>query len=358
MSRRRQLFFTTMALLLFSQIFLLSSQIFLLDNGFIWNRNDSLQVEAKIVRARELEQKGPPLKIVGFWHIGGNYKRTNVTRDAFVIKQAKEILSEYLFSEEGLNSGRYQLAALNYVTRVNLTEETKSYLQVASNGIIQEILPTALLEEMKENEEYFEFPTLAELHSYCTARPENVDDVVFYMHSKTADDERISMEDYLLGKSCVACMEEETKMACGPNYKGWDSVEFRWPHFSGNFWMTRCSHVTRLNFPWDNVILHEAKQLILHQSKLNRRSCPYPPYGRYKAEFWMNNDAGRRINNPKRRCNGWLNYDYVPLDKKYGLIQPENLCTNNIEYATSYRMGPMFVGKRKVDISNSIWHIE
>lgn len=93
-------------------------------------------------------------------------------------------------------------------------------------------------------------------------------------------------------------------MACGANYvHGW-----RWPReyslltlslvfityiltlhiasitdFSGNFWMTRCSHVSKLNAPFFPEVLQE-------------KNTPhsYPPYGRYMAEYWMMNDAGKR----------------------------------------------------------------
>ena len=122
-------------------------------------------------------------RVVGFWHIG-NSRTSHESRDHFVIKQAKEILSSYLFSDGLLEEGggnKYDLT-LNYVTQVNLSNETKSFLK--ESGVIVEHPPKVV--EVEEGIEYYEFPTLAELHSFCSLE-ENIESIVFYIHSKTID---------------------------------------------------------------------------------------------------------------------------------------------------------------------------
>jgi hypothetical protein len=71
------------------------------------------------------------------------------------------------------------------------------------------------IEDMQDDLEYYEFTrTLMELHSFCMDLPEDGEDVVvFYLHSKSHDTWRRWMESYLIGKQCVKCLEDETKMA-------------------------------------------------------------------------------------------------------------------------------------------------
>jgi hypothetical protein len=189
------------------------------------------------------------------------------------MKQAKELLDTYLFSD-GAKEGTYDLT-LNYVTQVNLSTETKAFLK--ETGLIIEHPPKVI--ELEEGVEYYEFPTLAELHSFCL-EPENLESIVFYIHSKTSDHDRQDFQHQLLGRGCFECLNNhKDKMACGANYLyGW-----RWSHFSGNFWMTRCSHVSKLNAPFFPEVLEE-----------NNSPHSWPPYGRYMAEYWMMNDVGTR----------------------------------------------------------------
>jgi len=215
-----------------------------------------------------------PLDLVGFWHIGESSGHEQESRDSFVFKQGQEILSSYLFNE-GLNTGDYNLR-LNYVTTAHLSDETKNFL--GQSGLIHEHPPKLLSRE--EGVEYFEYPTLVELHAFCQ-EPENTDAIVFYMNSKSNDQFRMEFENYLLGDSCVQCMKNDEKQACGPWYTGTDS--FYWKHFSGNFWMAKCSHVAMLNTPFYNEVLSEA-----HDPNF------YPPKGRMFAQYWLMNDAGSR----------------------------------------------------------------
>jgi len=215
-----------------------------------------------------------PLDLVGFWHIGESSGHEQESRDSFVMKQGQEILSSYLFNE-GLNTGDYNLK-LNYVTTAHLSDETKTFL--GQSGIIHEHPPKLLPRE--EGVEYFEYPTLVELHAFCQ-EPENTDAIAFYMNSKSNDQFRMEFENYLLGDSCVQCMKNDEKQACGPWYTGTDS--FYWKHFSGNFWMAKCSHVALLNTPFYNEVLTEG-----HDPNF------YPPKGRMFAQYWLMNDAGPR----------------------------------------------------------------
>ena len=91
-------------------------------------------------------------RVVGFWHIG-NSRTSHESRDHFVMKQAKELLETYLFSD-GLKEGAYDLT-LNYVTQVNLSNETKAFLK-ETGGLIIEHPPKAI--ELEEGVEYYEFP--------------------------------------------------------------------------------------------------------------------------------------------------------------------------------------------------------
>lgn len=255
-----------------------------------------------------------PMKIVGFWHIGESFQPHEEARDAFVIKQAKEIMNSYLFSKEGLESGNYTLE-LHYVTTVKLSKATKSFLHRASDGLIREHPPTVL--RMDPEEEYFEFPTLAELHSHCRKK-ENEGNVVFYIHSKTKDAPRIEMEDYLLGKTCVTCLSRERKLACGPNLVG---TGWTWSHFGGNFWMTRCSHISTLNFPFYEGLLEEANNGMTSK----QQSEAYPPYGRLFAEYWMFNDSGLRMSYRGKE---------VPIEMRRGLIPLDRVCSFRAHYVS------------------------
>ena len=237
---------------------------------------------------------GKRRNIVGFWHIGPSNYGNEVSRDKFVKKQAHEILNSYMF-KEGLKDWNYDIN-LNYVTRVKLKNETKDFLR--NTTFIHELLPTAL--EMEDDEEYFEFSTLAEVHQFCQ-KPGNNDTEVFYIHSKTRDDLRNKLEHYLLGKKCVECLSHESKMACGPNH----ILGFYWEHFSGNFWMSRCSHIVNLNFPFQQKILDEEKE--------DHHPAVYavPPYGRYFAEYWLLNDEGDRGERTFQMAEGLLEKNEV-----------------------------------------------
>ena len=249
----------------------------------------------KAVSGDKRRKKGR--NIVGFWHIGASNYGNEVSRDEFVKNQAHEILNSYMF-KEGLQGWNYDLR-LNYVTRVELKDETKDFLR--NTGLIHELPPTQF--EMKDDEEYFEFPTLTEIHQFCQ-KPENIDAEVFYIHSKTRDDLRNEMEDYLLGKTCVECLSDESKMACGPNH----IIGFYWEHFSGNFWMSRCSHVANLNFPFGQGILDEENEG--HHPAV----FAVPPYGRYFAEYWLLNDSGER--------------GYRTFEMAEGLLKKDQVCSN------------------------------
>lgn len=122
-------------------------------------------------------------RFVGFWHIGrSNSKSGNeVSRDEFVQRQLGEIESMPLFNK--CNREKYNIT-LNYVTTVVLSDETKDLL--SRDGRIHEFPPTKI-DNMQEDEEYYDFTTMMEMHSYCTTLPEDEDAVVFYFHTKTYD---------------------------------------------------------------------------------------------------------------------------------------------------------------------------
>lgn len=97
------------------------------------------------------DEQDEKTRVVGFWHIG-NSRTSHESRDHFVMKQAKELLDTYLFSG-GRKEGAYDLT-LNYVSQVNLSNETKAFLK--ETGFIIEH-PHKVI-ELEEGIEYYEFP--------------------------------------------------------------------------------------------------------------------------------------------------------------------------------------------------------
>jgi len=258
-------------------------------------------------------------RYVGFWHIGGNAQPTPLSRDEFVQKQVSEIRSMHLFNK----CNDYDVT-LNYVTRIQLSDETKAIL--AEDGRIHELPPTSI-GEMEDEEEYFEFTTLMELHSYCKNLPEEEDPVVFYIHSKTHDKWRRFMEDYVLGPVCVECLENPEFMACGPSLVTDDWI---WQHFSGNFFMTRCQHVRTLNPPYTPNILDEV-HTILNKSHGSATGFPhaFPPYGRYVAEYWLMNDAGDIPQHQKEA----VKFPHLRIENEghhESLISRDKICTRQV----------------------------
>ena len=145
------------------------------------------------------------LQFVGFWHIGGSNQQTLLSRDDFVKKQLREIQSTHLFNR----CNNYNVK-LNYVTRVELSPQSKRLL--SRDGRVHELPPTNI-ENMQDDEEYYEFTTLMELYSYCKMLPNEEDPVVFYIHSKTKNLWRLWMENFLMGQQCVDCLSNSTNMA-------------------------------------------------------------------------------------------------------------------------------------------------
>jgi len=252
---------------------------------------------------QHLKSNTGKLNIVGFWHIGKSFQGSTESRDVFVMKQAKEILGTYLFKERSKTT-QYDLK-LNYVTRETLSNETKSFLQ---KNDIEELVPTVL--DMDGTTEYFEFPSLMELYSFCK-KPENHDKIVFYIHTKTVDILRFIFQDFLFGKRCLSCMKSNRYKACGPHYT--DTSKFLWSHFAGNFWMTRCSYISILNPPWFNKVLEEEANIKDIKEPWNF----HPPYGRYLAEYWMMNDYGERDG-------------HLPYGRSSSIIKKEEVCSNGL----------------------------
>lgn len=257
------------------------------------------------------------LNFVGFWHIGKSNKDSKISRDEFVLEQLDEIQSTHLFND----CNEYNVT-LNYVTTINLSNETKNIL--SKNERIHE-LPPSHIENMQEDEEYFEFTTLMELHSYCINLPEDEDAVVFYIHSKSHNQWRYWMENYVLGESCVECMEDPSKMACGPSLITDPSI---WQHFSGNFYMTRCQHVRTLDMPWKPTIMDEIHD-IMNLSKNTSSGFPhsYAPYGRYFAEYWlMNHNREIEHDHP---ASDWPNLRNLQPEYHEPLISKNDICTRH-----------------------------
>ena len=260
-------------------IVLCATAFVVLNNVFDMNKDQNRGENMATLRTPTTKKH---MNIVGFWHIGQNYQPSEETRDDFAVKQGTEIMSSYLFTD-GLETGDYNLS-LHYMTQVKLSDDTKKFL--GQTGLIHEGNYTAM--DLEEGVEYYEYPTLVQLHDYCLD-PEHEDDIVFYLHSKTRDSPRQSFENVLFGDTCVQCMQDESKLACGPNFTG--THGWFWSHFSGNFWMTRCSHIKKLNKPFDPKFLEEEATDGLDSQQ---ESAYSPPLGRLFAEYWMMNDVGER----------------------------------------------------------------
>ena len=105
-------------------------------------------------------------------------------------------------------------------------------------------------------------------------------------------------------------MQDKDKVACGSRFTGSDG--WSRSHFSGNFWMARCSHITILNIPFHQSLLDEFDNGMTSKEQAGH----YPPYGRLVAEYWMMNDAGESPSSHEQKFG-------TP-----GLLQIEKICTD------------------------------
>lgn len=292
----------------------------------------------QLISKKESCNQSSKLRFVGFWHIGNANSNKNSdnsndqqetgdhiastspgSRDEFVLGQLEEIKSAHLFNE----CNNYDVT-LNYVATANLSEQTKQTL--SDDPRIHELPPTRSIESIDDNEEYFEFPTLMELHSFCVNLPpeDEEDVVVFYLHTKSNDNWRRWMENYLMGEECVQCLEDPSMMACGPSLIDDPNI---WQHFSGNFFMTRCQHVRQLNPPYTSKILDEIHdiQKASKNDKVSGYPHAYPPYGRYAAEYWVMNDAGERPEHDKH-ASEWPNLHNNHTQYRPPVINSKQIC--------------------------------
>ena len=135
------------------------------------------------------------------------------------------------------------------------------------------------------------------------------------------------MDDYLFSK-CAQCLEDPKNIICGPNFTPIEKSP--WCHFQGNFWMTRCSHVKKLNPPFFEELIYEAHEANRLWPKSGRNDEAFPqagwphdvvPYGRFFSEYWVTNDVGRR---PEHQVD-YL--EYGDHEKKICLVDETMMCT-------------------------------
>ena len=71
--------------------------------------------------------------------------------------------------------------------------------------------------------------------------------------------------------------------------------------------MTRCEHVRKLNPPYTPGTLNEIRDTLMmsHDAASGYPQAIYPPYGRYAAEYWIMNDAGKRSTEDDRSIHQW-----------------------------------------------------
>lgn len=112
------------------------------------------------------------MRLVGFWHIGSS-AHGGPPRDIIVQKQLREILKTSMFNSPSLD------VTVNWMSSTTLSKD--SLFLLAADPRFSNFDP---LLEMKEEEEYYEFPTLNQLYRFCFA-DESEEAYVFYFHSKT-----------------------------------------------------------------------------------------------------------------------------------------------------------------------------
>ncbi|GMH61404.1 hypothetical protein TrST_g6706 [Triparma strigata] len=253
--------------------------------------------------------------IVGFWHIGPGASHYRNSRESVVQSQFAQIVDSPLFTSSEIDT------QVRVVKTVALTGVSKDLLDNDPRFVqVEPSLP------MIKGEEYFEYPTLNEVYDFCGLE-ENANLTVFYFHSKSNSDERIKMNDYLFSK-CAQCLEDPKNIICGPNFTPIEKSP--WCHFQGNFWMTRCSHVKKLNPPFFEELIYEAHEAnrLWPKSGRNDEASPqagWPhdvvPYGRFFSEYWVTNDVGRR---PEHQVD-YL--EYGDHEKKICLVDETMMCT-------------------------------
>ena len=253
-------------------------------------------------------------RFVGFWHIGSGAHGL-VSRDVIVQNQLREILKTKMFKSSTLD------VTVNWMSSTTLSDAT--LLLLAADPRFSKFEPILAMEE---GEEYYEYPTLNQLHSFCSEE-ENEATSVFYFHSKTKEAERVAMEEYIFDQ-CSTCMKDPKKLVCGPNYRS--EVQGSWCHFRGNFWMARCSHVKKLNPPFFDDLLDEAKEgnkiWVRIREGMSQGGWPHDvrPYGRFFAEYWMMNDKGARVPHEIPMLK------YGKHTKRECTVRPQEMCTKTV----------------------------
>lgn len=123
----------------------------------------------------------------------------------------------------------------------------------------------------------FEFPTINFLHNYLA----NKNTKAFYMHTKGASTEDPGYMKYWLDTMChfnILHYKKAIELLNEYDAVGSGYTTNPWPHFSGNFWWTKSSHVKNL-IPLKN----------------NFENFPHSPaFGeRHDAERWIGSAPGK-----------------------------------------------------------------
>jgi len=208
--------------------------------------------------------------------------------------------------------------SVRIVTTATLENTTMALLGTDDRISIEH--PTRI-RDLNASREYYEFPTLCELHSFCQESLQ--DEMVFYIHTKTQDEWRQEMEERIF-THCATCFHEDpSKLLCGTRY-----IQWGWCHFSGNFWMARCSYIRRLNFPFFKELLDEVDEAVKIAPQYNRSSnqAGWPwdlrPYGRFFAEWWVTNDIRER---PEHKAK-LFEYTYKRDKPHFCALSPDRVC--------------------------------
>jgi hypothetical protein len=239
----------------------------------------------------------PPLptsgngSLVAFWHIGRSQSQGSSAVNRIVREQYAQLVQSQAYQTRGLE---VRWVAPGKCLKPNMTISQDVQALLRSDKRFVET-PRPLCFDCADGimTEFYEVPTLLQLHSHCLSHPR---DTVAYFHTKTDNKWRQEMMEQVFGEMgdlchsrCFGDQQQTRKMACGPRVRPatrgpCNNRSPTWCHLSGNFWWARCEYVATLNRPFSEGMMVEAA---LHQMNLP----DIRPQGRFFAEWWLLNDV-------------------------------------------------------------------
>lgn len=164
----------------------------------------------------------------------------------------------------------YKDILYNFINKINnstlIDKVSNIFICISGEAYIKFNLPNNYIIKYNGTIDLFEFPTLELLKEYCINNP---NDNVLYIHTKgvsTPDNQCINDWREYMSYFMIDKFEDCIKYINSYDTCGVDLREEPAPHYSGNFWWSKASHINTLpNFKDMPTILTE----------------------RHKAEFWV-----------------------------------------------------------------------